>query len=687
MSRVIAFESIYHASGSTSTLKGGHIRPNRRVNRKEMRGDEDDIAVIKHVDPKSTSYTSTMKAEDIELKGDEVTGHFSKDFDMTINFKESPVLTGKLNSDNSFGGTPVDCSRWSNADACFEWPNEARLTMTLNRSENHNMDCFDIEWTALKCVDQVFTDCFDIGTTHWYGGFQNKQQIWPLSRNTVSMTPFISHDIFLGSIGDVLERYFFSSKGTGIYIDGEVPFYFSMNHPKGWMCFSAKYGTVGFNNFDSRYPVLKYKICQSDNVKNIHTKMAAMFLPKPIGIPDVKLFKYPIWSTWAEFRKDINQSDVVKFAREILANKFPHAQLEIDDNWTPAYGDYEFDVKKFPSAAETMTMLNSMGFRVTVWVHPFFNINSKSFTEGASMAYFIRGYNSTRPALIKWWDGNYSAILDPTNPNASLWYLNKLKNLKTVYNISSFKFDAGEAGFLPPVFSSYQDKRDPNDVYPNAYVKMVVKSDVSRHLEVRAGYHSQQHPVFVRIMDKYSQWDHNNGLQSLIPAALTFGLLGYPFILPDMIGGNLKEMNDSELYVRWIEANTFLPSMQFSLVPWKFGDGVVKIARHYIQLHEQLAPLFIKLAEEATITGYPIVRPIWWIDPDSEDALTCEDEFLVGDLILVAPIVKRGAKARDIYLPPGNWHDELRNEMYTGPLKIRGYPVAVDELAYFTKIV
>ena len=263
--------------------------------------------------------------------------------------------------------------------------------------------------------------------------------------------------------------------------------------------------------------------------------------------------------------------------------------------------------------------------------------------------------------MVRW---NFSAILDPTNPEASVWYLNKLERLKTIYNISSFKFDAGESGFLPRVFSSFQDKRDPNEVYPKSYVEMVAKSDKSRHLEVRAGYHSQQHPVFVRIMDKYSQWDHTNGLQSLIPVALTFGLLGYPFILPDMIGGNLKEMNDSELYVRWIELNAFLPSMQFSLVPWKFSDDVVKISRYYTNLHETFFPLFIKLAKEATMTGSPIIRPVL-IDPSREDALTCEDEFLVGDLILVAPIIERGARARDIYLPPGEWHDELRNEKQT----------------------
>jgi len=56
--------------------------------------------------------------------------------------------------------------------------------------------------------------------------------------------------------------------------------------------------------------------------------------------------------------------------------------------------------------------------------------------------------------------------------------------------------------------------------------------------KVRCGYRSQRFPVFVRMGDKESRWGTDNGLRSLIPTALTMGLLGYPFILPDMIGGN-----------------------------------------------------------------------------------------------------------------------------------------------------
>jgi len=56
--------------------------------------------------------------------------------------------------------------------------------------------------------------------------------------------------------------------------------------------------------------------------------------------------------------------------------------------------------------------------------------------------------------------------------------------------------------------------------------------------QVRAGWRSQQLPVLVRMRDKDTKWEYDNGLRSIIPTALVAGILGYPFVLPDMIGGN-----------------------------------------------------------------------------------------------------------------------------------------------------
>ncbi|KOB70266.1 Glycosyl hydrolase family 31 protein, partial [Operophtera brumata] len=72
-----------------------------------------------------------------------------------------------------------------------------------------------------------------------------------------------------------------------------------------------------------------------------------------------------------------------------------------------------------------------------------------------------------------------------------------------------------------------------------------------------------------------------------------------------------------------------------------------------------------------------------WLDPEDQDALAVWDEFLLGEKILVAPVLEEGAVSRDIYLPRGAWRD-ARGDAHTGPVWLRDYPAPLDTLPYFT---
>ena len=110
-------------------------------------------------------------------------------------------------------------------------------------------------------------------------------------------------------------------------------------------------------------------------------------------------------------------------------------------------------------------------------------------------------------------------------------------------------------------------------------------------------------------------------------------ITGYPFVLPDMIGGNgygddpLDESNipSKELFVRWLQANVFMPGMQFSFVPWIYDQEVIDYTKAMISLRQEYAEKIVDLAKAAVQTGEPINRPIWWVDPYDETALTVEN--------------------------------------------------------------
>ncbi|XP_069120474.1 myogenesis-regulating glycosidase-like isoform X2 [Argopecten irradians] len=585
-------------------------------------------------------------------------------------------------------GSPIDCSEAADLDLCLDWNGDRKLE--IEYSLEGNVSCHEIQWTAQKCQNQILKDCFDIGESHWYGGYEDFHQYWPLERTTRNTSAYTPTDTYMDEIGDVVDRYFISTEGIGIFIEKDVPLYISINESEDKrICLTSTYKDMyPYVNTEGKLPSLKYHVCRAGNVRKIHDYMSNRFHGKPSDIPDERLFKYPIWSTWAQYHTEINQTTTLQFADDILQNNLPHSQIEIDDNWTPKYGDMTFDTVKFPYAKRMIKDLTNKGFRVTIWVHPFFNIDSKNFKIGASQEnqYFLRQVGSDLPALVTWWRGEAAAVLDVSNPKAVDWFLGFLSQLKSEYNISSFKFDGGNGGTVPKVFSFQNNDSNPN-VYAELWARLAYRSDTTvRHQEVRVGASTYDLPMFVRVLDLTSSWDRNNGLEKLIPVAMTFGILGYPFVLPDMIGGNgYIGVPERELYIRWLQANTFLPAMQFSIGPWLFDQEVVNISRDYINLHAKYADVIVSLAREATTTGAPIIRPLWWVAPDDPDAQTIDSEFLLGNDILVAPILKKGARYRDIYLVEGQWQDMLRGSVLQAGW-IRNYTADIHELPYFIRL-
>lgn len=87
----------------------------------------------------------------------------------------------------------------------------------------------------------------------------------------------------------------------------------------------------------------------------------------------MKMITYPIWSTWAKYKRAISNDVVLQFADDITSHGFPNSQLEIDDLWEVCYGSQTVDVRRFPNMKKTVDVLKERGYRVTLWSHPFIN--------------------------------------------------------------------------------------------------------------------------------------------------------------------------------------------------------------------------------------------------------------------------------------------------------------------------
>ena len=540
-------------------------------------------------------------------------------------------------------------------------------------------------WTTMS-FKFIPYDCFLIGQDHWYGGAEILNDRWTIEKGPTRMQHYLSNDIGMvrDGWGNVLERYWLSSKGVSITVDDEVPLNVGVNISR--LCFKGDYFNTTYQNPDHLRPYLKYRVCLSQDVLAAHLFIASRQFTPAKQIPNKLLFEKPVWSSWAQFHKAINQEKVIQYAKDIKRHGFVGCQIEIDDGYDKHYGDFSFDSDKFPSPLDMSRKVGALGFNLTTWVTPFTNKDSLDYKEGLDKGYFVK--SASDDVTVKWWRGR-GAVLDVTNPEAITWMKKRLHRLIS-QGVTAFKFDAGEANFMPDLFLT-KNKITNSNHYGRLYASHMHNLTLNRLIEVRVGYHSQNLPVMVRMMDKDTCWGYARGIQTVIPTALLFGILGYPFVLPDMVGGNgwignKTTLPSKELYLRWVAVNALLPFVQFSIPPWTLDEETVRMTHDLLHIRKMHLPTILRAATESAQTAHPIVRPLWWIDPQNSDTFDIDSEFLVGDDLLVAPILHKGQLSRDIYLPRGTWKDLKHEEVYLGRQYVKNYKAALNELPVFRRM-
>ncbi|GKQ40056.1 glycoside hydrolase family 31 protein [Streptomyces sp. A012304] len=163
-----------------------------------------------------------------------------------------------------------------------------------------------------------------------------------------------------------------------------------------------------------------------------------------------------------------------------------------------------------------------------------------------------------------------------------------------------------------------------------------------------------------------------SGLRASLSLVIGLGLCGVPYSGPDV--GGFDGSPSPELYLRWFQLGAFLPLFRTHASlragrrePWEFGPEVLGHARVALLERRRLLPYFVTLAHLARRTGAPYVRPLWWGAPEDRALRDCEDAFLLGDGLLVAPVLDPGTNRRAVRLPRGRWYDTATGKAYEGP--------------------
>ncbi len=413
-------------------------------------------------------------------------------------------------------------------------------------------------------------------------------------------------------------------------------------------------------------------------LKNAYIAAAKAHFPGSGDTPPKNFFTKPQYNTWVELIYNQTQEGVLRYAHGIIDNGLPPGILMIDDGWNRYYGNLTFNPTKFPDPKGMCKELQQMGFEVMLWVCPFISPDSEEFRDLRDRGLLIKNSDGT-VAVREWWNG-FSGILDLTNPEAAQWFDEQLHFLMDEYGVVGFKFDAGDICY-------YQDD---DDIYEKmsahdacaVWAKLGFKYPYN---ELRATYKCGGMPLIQRLCDKAHKW---NSVEILVPDVLTAGILGSAFLCPDMIGGgsfvdflpNAPTL-DCELFVRYAQTAALMPTMQYSAAPWRVLD---KDSAAYCiaagKLHDRFADYIYELAQQAAVTCEPIARYMEYVFPE-QGLGDVNDQFMLGDKILVAPVTKKGATVRTVRLPKGTWK-YWDGTLYTGSCTV-DVPAPIDVLPWF----
>ena len=379
----------------------------------------------------------------------------------------------------------------------------------------------------------------------------------------------------------------------------------------------------------------------------------------------------------------VYQEDIEEIATGMRYNDIPCDAIHFDIDYMNGYRVFTWNEERYHSDSDGyLRTLVDRGFKPVVIIDPGVKKDDEYYVykEGVENGYFAKTPEGDKVYINAVWPGD-SAFPDFGRADVRKWWSDKHKFLvdKGVRGVwNDMNEPASFNGPLPDdVQFTDEDRSATHAEMHNVYGHLMSKATYEGLKEhdgrrpfviTRACYAGSQKYTTGWTGDNHSMWGH---LQMAIPQLCNLGMSGMSYVGTDI--GGFGSDTTPELLTRWIQLGCFSPLFRNHAAmgtrlqePWRFGKETMDIYRKYVKLHYHWIPYFYDLFFEGEKTGAPIMRPLVFHYEKDEVAKTCNDEFMFGDKILVAPIVMQGATKRAVYLPEGEWYDYWTNEKLVG---------------------
>ncbi|CAC5394014.1 unnamed protein product [Mytilus coruscus] len=534
---------------------------------------------------------------------------------------------------------------------CLRWKQGAILRISY--FERTDVNCYNISWEQLK-HDLIPFDCFDIGADHWYGPGNQSSPYWPLKSESFVFSASMSRHFDAGTFSSAIDYHWISSGGSAIFVPNNVPLEVNWNKRKGKICLISKYSGDFYGGHTLDNARLNYTVCS--------------------GKDAVATYKYT----------RTLMGKITTILQKLKDEDLKCSVFEIAGQWQTRFGDLDFNNMTVNSISNISDLATSRDCTLSVEINPYFDVLSSNFKEGIKKEYFIKDSGKHAPGIVNY-RHEINAMLDVSETEASEWMKYKLGQLKERYNIQSFSVIYGEPYWIPYNPSFHASNLNPStlrEMYSEMFSSVVSTSDSDI---IQGTSNSQDIPHLIPVPAIITNRNGKLCLTGAIERTLALGIKGYPFVVSDLFpddSDKRRKLPSKDLYIKWIQLSAFFPAVRYSIMPWEYDQSVVEIAKNMTKLHKLYITGTVLSLKGEIKAGLPIIRPIWWVFPDDEEAFKVSDEFLVGDNILVAPVLCEDVNQMKIYFPEGMWSDKSNGNLIQGKSWIT-YEVNKNEIPFF----
>nr|WP_321221869.1 TIM-barrel domain-containing protein [uncultured Psychroserpens sp.] len=378
-----------------------------------------------------------------------------------------------------------------------------------------------------------------------------------------------------------------------------------------------------------------------------------------------------------------SQKEVVETIDKFREEDIPVDAIILDLYWfgkdiKGTMGNLEFDRDSFPNPKQMIKDLKSKNVETIVITEPFMLTTSHRWDEAVKEDILAKD-SLGNPFKYDFYFGN-TGLIDIYSDKGNQWFKNIYKDLAKM-GVHGFWGDLGEPEVHPSKLIHATGTADEvHNIYGHDWAKLVQESSLEANPEkrpfilMRAGYSgSQRYGLVPWSGDVNRTW---GGLQSQPEIALQMGMQGLAYMHSDL-GGFAGANLDDELYVRWLQYGVFQPiyrphaQEEVASEPVYRSDKAKALAKEAIELRYRLLPYNYNLMFNNNQSGIPLMRPLFFEEPDNPELFEYSEAYLWGDDMLVAPILKADQTTQDVYFPKhSNWYDFYSTSLFQGGSKV-----------------